>query len=194
MNEDEWTRSEEFVPKWLFVRDRLSSRKLRLFGVAYCRHLRQDRYFQDFARYEDWAERVADGQMTLAETVEQPWDQLPGNDRLFRRLLTENPARDVSYVVAMVSLPDRDEWCAAVLDCLVGNPFKPKRLAASCRTPTVLRLAEAIYQERGFARLPILADALEEAGCRHAEVLSHLRAGGEHVLGCWCLDLVLKKA
>jgi hypothetical protein len=55
-------------------------------------------------------------------------------------------------------------------------------------------LAEAIYAERTFDRLPILADALEDAGCFEERVLSHLRSPGPHVRGCWALDLVLGKS
>lgn len=43
------------------------------------------------------------------------------------------------------------------------------------------------------ARLAVLSDALEEAGCDDAEILSHLRSPGPHVRGCWALDLVLGK-
>ncbi len=41
--------------------------------------------------------------------------------------------------------------------------------------------------------MPILADALEEAGCDNAEVLTHCREPGVHVRGCWVVDLVLDK-
>jgi hypothetical protein len=41
--------------------------------------------------------------------------------------------------------------------------------------------------------MPILADALEDAGCADAGILAHLRSLGPHVLGCWALDLVLGK-
>jgi hypothetical protein len=54
---------------------------------------------------------------------------------------------------------------------------------------TVTRLASAVYTERAFDRLPVLADALEEAGCTEAEFLGHLRKPGPHCLGCWYLDL-----
>jgi hypothetical protein len=54
-------------------------------------------------------------------------------------------------------------------------------------------LASAVYTERAFDRLPVLADALEEAGCVDADILSHLRGAGPHALGCWCLDLLLGK-
>jgi hypothetical protein len=54
-------------------------------------------------------------------------------------------------------------------------------------------LAQAIYDDRAFDRLPILADALEEAGCTDADILNHCRRPGEHVRGCWAIDLVLGK-
>jgi hypothetical protein len=74
---------------------------------------------------------------------------------------------------------------------IFGNPFRPVTLNPSWRTPTVKQLAEAIYKERAFERMPILADALEDAGCDNADILSHCRGGGEHVRGCWVVDLVL---
>jgi hypothetical protein len=57
----------------------------------------------------------------------------------------------------------------------------------------VVKLAESIYTERAFDRLPILADALEDAGCTDAAVLDHCRGPGPHVRGCWVVDLVLGK-
>ena len=60
-------------------------------------------------------------------------------------------------------------------------------------TSTVLDLARAIYVERAFDRLPILADALEDAGCDSADVLAHCRGEGPHVRGCWVIDLLLGK-
>jgi hypothetical protein len=76
---------------------------------------------------------------------------------------------------------------------IIGNPFRPITLDPSWLTPTVRHLVDAIYQERAFDRLPILADALDEAGCDNADILGHCRSGGEHVRGCWALDLVLGK-
>jgi len=57
----------------------------------------------------------------------------------------------------------------------------------------VVKLAESIYDERAFDRMPILADALEEAGCANADILAHCRQPGEHVRGCWAVDLILGK-
>jgi len=61
-------------------------------------------------------------------------------------------------------------------------------------TSTVVSLAEGIYAERAFDRLPILADALQDAGCENTDVLDHCRGPGPHVRGCWVVDLVLGKA
>jgi hypothetical protein len=73
----------------------------------------------------------------------------------------------------------------ALLRDLFGNPFRPVACDPAWRTPSVRRLAEVIYEEGAFDRLPILADALEEAGCDNADILSHLRGPGPHVRGCW---------
>jgi hypothetical protein len=59
---------------------------------------------------------------------------------------------------------------------------------------TVAKLAAVAYEERAFDRLPILADALEEAGCADEAILSHLRGPGPHARGCWAVDLLLGKA
>jgi len=58
----------------------------------------------------------------------------------------------------------------------------------------VVRIAGSIYWERRFQDLPILADALEEAGCTDADILNHCRQPGEHVRGCWVVDLLLGKS
>lgn len=58
----------------------------------------------------------------------------------------------------------------------------------------ILRLAESIYETRDFSRMPILADALEEAGCAEVLFLDHLRGGGPHARGCWALDLILSRS
>jgi hypothetical protein len=57
----------------------------------------------------------------------------------------------------------------------------------------VVKIAKAIYEARAFDRLPVLADALEDAGCDNAELLDHLRGPGPHVRGCWALDVLLGK-
>jgi hypothetical protein len=80
--------------------------------------------------------------------------------------------------------------CAALRD-IVGNPFRAQVVqgwGAACND-----LAAGIVRSAGFDRLPILADALEDAGCTDAEILNHCRQPGEHWRGCWVVDLILGK-
>ena len=72
-------------------------------------------------------------------------------------------------------------------------PFRAVTLNPGWRTANVTALAQAIYDERAFDRMPILADALEDAGCDQTDILNHCRQPGEHVRGCWVVDLVLGK-
>jgi hypothetical protein len=77
-----------------------------------------------------------------------------------------------------------------------GNPFRPAAVDPAWlarHDGAVPRLAQGIYDEGRFADLPVLADALEEAGCADETVLAHCRGGGPHVRGCWVLDLLLGK-
>ena len=76
---------------------------------------------------------------------------------------------------------------------LAGLPPRRAYVQPSWRTPTVLSLAQVIDGESAFASLPILADALEDAGCTERDILDHCRQPGEHVRGCWVVDLLLGK-
>ena len=75
---------------------------------------------------------------------------------------------------------------------IVGNPFRPSDYDATCLSPACRVIARAVHEDGSFDQLPILADALEEADCRDAELLAHLRSAGPHVRGCWALDVVLQ--
>jgi hypothetical protein len=96
-------------------------------------------------------------------------------------------------------LPALDEevfralFAPALLRCVAGDPFRPVACDPGWRTADVVSLARGIYDERAFDRLPILADALQDAGCDNADVLGHCRGPGPHVRGCWVVDLVLGK-
>src|SRR5262249_21307998 len=78
-----------------------------------------------------------------------------------------------------------------LLRCIYGNPFRSAAVDLTWfgweDSRTVIKLAEGVYEERSFDRLPILADALEDAGCTDAAILNHLRGPGPHVRGCWAL-------
>jgi hypothetical protein len=74
---------------------------------------------------------------------------------------------------------------------ITGNIFRPVVLDRGSLPPLAVAMAETMYEERCFEDLPILADALEDAGCDNADILSHCRGPGPHVRGCWVLDLLL---
>jgi hypothetical protein len=86
---------------------------------------------------------------------------------------------------------------AALLRCLFGNPYRPvpavDPASLEWNGGTVRKLAQAVYDERDFGLLPVLADALEDAGCSDPQLLGHLRGPGPHVRGCWAVDLILGK-
>ncbi len=83
---------------------------------------------------------------------------------------------------------------AAVLRDIFGNPFRPATVDPAWLTSDVVALAEGIYADRAFDRMPILADALQDAGCENEDILSHCRdASATHVRGCWVIDLLLGK-
>lgn len=74
---------------------------------------------------------------------------------------------------------------AALVREIFSNPFRPVTFSPAWRTGTALTLARQMYESREFSAMPILADALQDAGCDSDEVLSHCRGSGPHVRGCW---------
>jgi hypothetical protein len=84
---------------------------------------------------------------------------------------------------------------ASWLRDVVGNPFRPVEVDPAWLSRgdgTVVRVAESIYAYGSFSELPILADALEDAGCADAAILGHCRGPGPHTRGCWVLDLFIE--
>jgi hypothetical protein len=99
---------------------------------------------------------------------------------------------------------DKNQWLEACMDvdsassddgpvstrigfvrCIFGNPFGQVEFSPEWRTETVLALVRGIEATRDYSAIPILADALEDAGCDSEEILNHCRGPGPHVLGCW---------
>ncbi len=105
--------------------------------------------------------------------------------RSLRRQLTLG-SRPVGAISSRSSGP-RPRSCA----CVVGNPFRPVAFDPTWRTRSVAGLADVIYAEWVFDRLPILAATLEEAGCNHTGAPAHCREVGPHGRGCWVIDMVL---
>jgi hypothetical protein len=78
------------------------------------------------------------------------------------------------------------EWETTSYDCDERGAVDPSWL-----TPTVTAVARAIFDEGAYGQMPVLADALQDAGCEDQAILNHCRAPGRHARGCWLIDLLL---
>jgi hypothetical protein len=120
----------------------------------------------------------------------------------------QTPRLAIDAVVWQAGGPERCDWSslqarermcqAALLRDLFGPlPFREVRIDSSWVAwgdGTVRKLAEATYQERRFEDLPVLADALLDAGCGDEEILAHCREPGPHARGCWLVDALLARS
>lgn len=211
MTEREWLDATE--PDAL--RGTASDRKLRLFAVACCRRIWAMLSDARSRQAVEVTERFADGQAgeqellaawlaadLAASELDDPDEAAPYHAAL-AALWTAHDQADAAYCATHASLysaraapggaEGREQ--ARLLDDIRGV-LKPSIIRPSWLTwqgGAVKRLAWAIYDDRSFNRLPVLADALEEAGCNSRELLAHLHSPGPHVRGCWALDLVLGK-
>ena len=190
-------------------------RLVHLVGVAFCRSDWTDATPAGLRRVVDVAERFADGLASVDEMAAvAEWLSARANDRpsawsdewSAAYHLVRHPGEwrsghgvraSVTVVSQMASRVGR--WPAAIgtraahadiVRDILGNPFRPVAFAPEWRTADAAGLAEAIYERRAFHDLPILADALQDAGCDSPDLLDHLRGPGPHARGCWALDLV----
>jgi elongation factor G-like protein len=204
MNEADWLRSIDPVRMLEPLQGMVPYRKLRLVACACCRriwHLLSDdrsrRAVEVFERYADGvgyqqelqdavaAARMFDVRLRgvhlqAARTVTMAWsapDQVPS-----------------AAVRAVAARREELRRQADLLRDIFGNPFRPVPVDLAWlewRGGLVTQIARSIYDERRFNDLPILADALEEAGCTEASILDHCRRRSAHAPGCWVLDGLL---
>ncbi len=219
MNEQEWLENADPQSMLDFLQGRTSERKLRLFACACCRRIWNLLLDQRSRNAVMLAELFADGSVSPEELriARSAADRAHFESRRnsnFRALdAAPNAAEEEMSCAADVSACTADAAeiafgrdssakekelieQAAVLRCIAGNPFRavqldPARLAR--QDGAIVNLAQRIYNERAFADLPMLADALEKAGCTNPELLAHCRQPGPHVRGCWAVDLLLGK-
>src|SRR5262245_12511830 len=94
------------------------------------------------------------------------------------------------YAVRSAKFPE----FANLLRDIVGDPYRKAALDPACLrwgSGTVAGMARHVYEESAFHDLPILADALEDAGCTDDVLVTHCRRPGGHARGCWGVDLIL---
>jgi hypothetical protein len=201
----------------------LSPRKLRLFAVACCRSIVYPRTEQQVRDAVDTLEGFAEGSASEFKLLKacqgakavwiSDWISEFGCDYVSAavceatRLAAAHPFGAATHAAKLGSAAadlraGRGTMAAEVraqchwLRDIFLSPFRPKMVKRSWflwKNATIPRLAQPIYDERIFDRLPVLADALEEAGCTDADILNHCRLPGEHVRGCWVIDLLLGK-
>jgi hypothetical protein len=106
-------------------------------------------------------------------------------------------AADVNAVLDLMlphPLAARGDRVSELIREVFANPFRPPVIEPGwlvCNHGAVEHIAEQIAASGNFTDLPILADALEDAGCRDEDLLRHCRESQTHVPGCWALDAVL---
>jgi hypothetical protein len=168
------------------LRGEVNARKLRLFACAYCRCV----WDQLDARSRvavQVAERFADGRATNSDLSSA---RIEARNAIW---VVQAATRDVP---STSTLGGNGATECALLRDLFPCFVRPVTIAPPLRTwngGTVVKLAQGIYDERAFDRLPVLADALEDAGCENADILHHCRQPEPHVRGCWVVDLLLGK-
>jgi|SRR5579883_1668556 len=102
--------------------------------------------------------------------------------------------RDPLSSIWIVAVKEERRYQASLLRDIFGNPFCPMTFSHSWRTDTAVALASQMYDSRDFSAMPILADALQDAGCDNDDILTHCRDPKQpHVRGCWVVDLILDK-
>lgn len=206
-----------------FLRTQGGERKLRLFALACCDrishlipHEAQKLIAAAKLRVD---EAVSDEELRqAADAYKRACENAPGSDDEHVSLIAYDSGQAVECALSSASAADvaigTAEWASmAVADAarnprnqpaeweaqahllhdIFGNPFRPKGVASEWLTTAVVAIARRMYEEENFTPMPILADALEDAGCADPTTLTHCRGPGPHVRGCWVVDLILKK-
>jgi hypothetical protein len=153
-----------------------------------------------FAAYEDADESDKPILLTLTRAggLRMTREQMPTTADWVVRALAERQYPDVGYEdpdywpKRCELMREEDDLRLTWLDDIFGGPCETRTFPAQWLSESAVALARTAYDTRDFALLPILADALEEAGCDHPDVLAHCRDPKQvHVRGCWVLDGVL---
>jgi hypothetical protein len=202
---------------FLFTHPGYSERKVRLFAAA-C-YWQVEEFHRDEPPFDaevEAVERYADGLIgrddLLAASLAHYRQLFPGEEESALRFVNQE-ADYAAWMADWAAQRSRyagdGAWPAGAAEAgqadllrdIFGNPFRPLTVSPAWRTPQLVALARAAYDERELpsglldpARLAVLADALEEAGCDQPELLAHLRGPGPHVRGCWAVDLILGKS
>lgn len=220
MTEEEWRQCEDPSKMLKHLSARISERKLRLFSFACCRRVwtfvrdpRLETSLDTLERYAD--KRTSDKKRLEARREieafrEEFYDEhreeeicigteLWNSSTKTRRRVVGTCGEGAAAAFAWADVSDYNNRLVAeraaqtwLIRDIFGNPFRPVDFSPEWRTGTAVTLASQMYESRDFGAMPILADALQDAGCDTADILAHCRdANATHVRGCWVVDLVL---
>ena len=225
MDSESWEQSRNIQKMIRAIDPQEYDRKLRLFAVACCRRIWDQINDVSAKRLVELTEQFADDtvgrEMLAAAWSEAPFypsaesavkqaaavgcASWQASADCFRRAAYEAEEATADAInepdspdVRFKKFERRGRERAAQLRLLrdiVGNPFRPVAFAPAWRTDTAVLLARQMYDARDFGAMPILADALQDAGCDSDAILNHCRDTAQvHVRGCWAVDLVLGKS
>jgi hypothetical protein len=221
VKELDWLSSDDPDAMLAALGEGLSERKKRLFACACCRRvlsripdgracaaLEVSEAFADGAAtseqlaaayavaWEVYEAAMSSGEPEepFTEAVEQACGAALGDVAEVAQEARLDPALDDEPSAADRRFTRRERKAQAdLIRDIFGGPPSPPAPPPGWLTPAVLALARGIYEGRAFDRLPVLADALQDAGCEDERVLGHCRGPGPHVRGCWLVDCILGK-
>jgi hypothetical protein len=217
MTEAEWLACIDPQGMLEQVRQTASERKVRLFTVAWLRQLSSLLTHPASRRAVEVAERFAD-RLADAEELDRACEEADAvlhsresppqlgkgtawweGARLAHWACVEEAVEGADEAILSSSgmgVEEPEKLQAHLLRCIIDNPFRPitTNLAwLSWHDGLLVSIARQMYDSRDFTDMPVMADALEEAGCTDQDILSHCRGPGPHVRGCWVVDLILGK-
>ena len=201
MTEAEWTETCSPIRLLDNGSIRPSKRQHRLIAIASCRTIGIDMVGENGERWLATAETLAEKAEIRVTTrnVERWWRDF------WDERATPFTHPNLQGMYLMVGLGDSratilnagfvratatknydvvDGELAGIVREVLGNPFRPATFSPSWRTSTTVALAFQMYESRDFSAMPILADALQDAGCDNDDILNHCRGPGAHVRGC----------
>jgi hypothetical protein len=220
MTEQKWLDEENLFVLLDATPIRQAERKIRLFGCACCELVDRWLIHPRARKALDRAYQYADGLLSdtsLSRWASEIWEvctsnSLKGSNKANQQALqmiahvcgSRNHAdyRFVGHLLFVhevfdsfdeTFVPTTRPLALALFRDIFGNPFRRTHFDPSWGTSNVLDIARTIYEEKTFDHMPILADALVDAGCNNEDILNHCHGSTPHVRGCWVVDWILGK-
>jgi hypothetical protein len=212
MTEAEWLTSDDPQKMLTQIRGRGSERKWRFVACECLRCLQGLAFDFDITEILGVAERLAEGDapedaLGEARATVTYWHDIAQNSDGYVAAVADAALQDDPQAGAFSALQNAEYFSHEAFGYgigyhyagrareIFGNPFQPVAFDPEWKSDTAVSLAKQMYESRDFSTMPILADALQDAGCDNDDILNHCRdANATHVRGCWVVDLVLGKS